>query len=124
MVSRKWCGLWNSDDCLFFDSSTVKENNEYDELMKYSEKLCDHANDLVQQIKGENFYELLPQIMTIDAKLRVFNFFLSNSDTLEEFSCKKVIDLVNAEYKAAHFERISGFKMKHFEKDSVLFQIQ
>ncbi|MBL1230392.1 hypothetical protein IW492_14250 [Enterococcus sp. BWB1-3] len=118
-----WCGLWNSEKCFSLDILEEEDREKYRELMDYSAKIREEANELVQQINGENFYEVLPQLMKFDAKLRIVSFFFSNKEIIEEYRCEELIELADSEYKKTHFDRLASFEIKPFEKDSLLFQI-
>ncbi|WP_086349225.1 DUF7006 family protein [Candidatus Enterococcus clewellii] len=116
---KKWCGLWNSMAFEQNDSRSEAGNP----LSDYAKELCQKANELVLTINGENFYEILPQLMRLDAKLRLVKFYISSRGLLNELSDQEIVALIDKEYKTAHFEKILNFNRMAEAEDSVLFQI-
>ncbi|MBL1226356.1 DUF7006 family protein [Enterococcus sp. BWR-S5] len=116
---KKWCGLWNSMDFKQIDNCSEAGNP----LTVYASELCQQANELVLTIKGENFYEVLPQLMTLDAKLRLVKFYISSRQLFSELSDYEIVKLIDEDYKNAHFEKILNFSKAFEAEDSVLFQI-
>lgn len=116
---KKWCGLWNSMDFKQIENCSEARNP----LSVYAAELCKKANELVLTINGENFYGVLPQLMALDAKLRLIKFYISSRNLFSELSDHEIIELIDMDYKSAHHEKILNFNKEFEAEDSVLFQI-
>lgn len=116
---KKWCGLWNSVDF----QQIVNCSEAGNPLSVYAAELCEKANELVLTIEGENFYEVLPELMTLDAKLRLLKFYMCSRQLFSELSDHEIVELIDMDYKSAHFEKILNFNKDFEAEDSVLFQI-
>lgn len=94
---------------------------EYSYLLVYYQRLTNAAMANLSQLTGNNFQQLYPQLLTIDAKCRLLLDSLPFC-IAEPTDQRKLIALVEAEYHLTHQELIQE-NLEWYEIKNSLFQL-
>ncbi|MDB1710118.1 hypothetical protein PMV43_14315, partial [Enterococcus casseliflavus] len=79
----------------YFQKEIDRLPREKDTLEDYLEKQVERLNQLIEEISKETFWEVIPQILGIDAKLGL----LVDLSKYEEFSDNDIIRIIESDYK-------------------------
>lgn len=101
-----------------FFKNSAKLKIEADRLNGYINNLIDELEKLIEQISKDNFWEYLPKIIGIDAKLCLVNELIE----LDDFSDEEIIRLIENDYKT-YFKELSGHTLTEETKPSLFFNV-
>lgn len=102
----------------YFQEILKDSQESVEELESYLEKQLRKLDQLVQAISPETFWEILPMILGIDAKL----ILLTELIKFENFSQIDIIRLVESDY-LTYFKELCGYDLSMKTGHSMIFNI-
>lgn len=102
----------------YFQKEIDRLPREKDTLEDYLEKQVERLNQLIEAISKETFWEVIPQILGIDAKLGL----LVDLSRYEEFSDNDIIRIIESDYKN-YFKELCGYDLSMETKNSIVFNV-
>lgn len=103
---------------VYFQQSLNKERNDVKHLEEYLEKERLRLNQLISLISEENFWEILPKILGIDAKLNLLIELIK----YEDFSNDEILQITENDYRR-YFKELCGYDLNTKTKHSIIFNI-
>lgn len=88
------------------------------ELRKYAEKQIDSLNHLTSMISPETFWQTIPKILGVDAKLTLLVELIS----YEDFSSDEIIRIVESDY-SYYFKELCGYDLSMKTNPSIVFNV-
>ena len=98
-----------------FKTIITRENKE---LTAYFNNQVTHLNQLIQMISQETFWQILPKILGIDAKLTLLTELLQ----FDEFSTDEIVRIVETDYRS-YFKELCGYDLITEPKHSIIFNV-
>lgn len=77
-----------------------------------------HLNTLVDQISSENFWEVWPKILGIDAKINLVDELIN----FEDFSSEDILRIVETDYRT-YVKELCGYDLSMETKHSMVFNV-
>lgn len=96
-----------------------KTKEEAPELYAYMNDLFDQLSLLLNGLTEETYWQRMPYILGIDAKL----FLLTESIALETFSERELIRLTEQDYRT-YYQEICGYDLSMEPRHSLIFHVQ
>ncbi|MGX7197308.1 DUF7006 family protein [Enterococcus olivae] len=87
-------------------------------LKTYLDSQVQKFDQLIEGISQENFWQVFPEILGVDAKLTL----LTELMPFEDFSNEEIIRIVENDYKD-YFKELCGYDLKMKDKPSIIFHI-
>lgn len=87
-------------------------------LKDYIQCHTNRLETLVEQISQENFWNVLPEILGIDAKLGI----VSELIVFDDFSNEDIVRMVETDYRT-YFKELCGYDLSMEPKHSVIFNV-
>lgn len=87
-------------------------------MIDYLNTQFQKINQLTEIISTKTFWEIIPEILGIDAKLTL----LTELIPFEDFSNEEIIRLVENDYRF-YFKELCGYDLKAKDKPSMIFNI-
>lgn len=87
-------------------------------LGTYLDNQVKKLDQLIEGISQETFWQVLPEILGIDAKLTL----LTELMPFEYFSNEEIIRIVENDYRD-YFKELCGYDLKMKDKPSIIFQV-
>lgn len=84
----------------------------------YIEKQVEKLDRLIDQISTENFWEIFPAILGVDAKLVLVLELIK----FDDFSTAEIIQLAEKDYRS-YTKELCGFDLKTNDKPSMIFNV-
>lgn len=102
----------------YFNFEKIKKGIEREKLEVYCEKHLTEFGQLIESISKDNFWEVLPKILGLDAKM---NLVLELS-RFDDFSADEIIRITENDYKT-YFKEICGYDLSVEKKNSIVFNV-
>lgn len=102
----------------YFNFKETKENFEQEKIEEYCEKNLTEYGQLIESISKNNFWEVLPKILGLDAKMNL----ISELSNLEDFSANEIIRITENDYKT-YFKELCGYDLSVEKKNSIVFTV-
>lgn len=102
----------------FFKESLNKESNYESELDSYLDEQFYKLDQLINKISKENFWEIIPLILGLDAKMSL----IIEMSRYEEFSKNEIIRITENDYKN-YFKELCGYGINMCENSSFVFNV-
>lgn len=96
----------------------VAEKRESPVLKDYLNTQTDRLETLIAQISQDNFWQVWPEILGIDAKLGI----VSELIVFDEFSNEVIIRMIETDYRT-YFNELCGYDLSMDPKHSMIFNI-
>ncbi|MDF2534725.1 MAG: hypothetical protein K0R18_882 [Bacillales bacterium] len=96
----------------------IKKRNESGNLDSYFTKQLIELGDLIESISEENFWQILPEILGIDAKLNLITELIR----FEDFSEEEIIRITESDY-STYYKELCGYDLSMKTKHSLLFNV-
>ncbi|MBK0039231.1 MULTISPECIES: DUF7006 family protein [unclassified Enterococcus] len=87
-------------------------------LEEYLKKQNDHLNRLMKHLSSENFWQVLPELLGIDAKLNLMIELIK----FEDFSAEELLRVVETDYRS-YFKELCGYDLQSKTPPSIIFQV-
>ncbi|MFR0814110.1 DUF7006 family protein [Enterococcus casseliflavus] len=91
---------------------------ERDPLYEYLNTQLGKLDQLIVAISKENFWDVFPEILGVDAKLSI----LTELAPFGDFSNEEIIRIIENDYKD-YFKELCGYDLKMKDKPSIIFHI-
>ncbi|SFE57283.1 hypothetical protein SAMN04487887_11723 [Enterococcus casseliflavus] len=101
-----------------FKSVILKSDRKTRYFDKYVNKQFCLLTDLIEQISSENFWEIFPIILGIDAKLSI----LIEIIPIEDIESKEILKIVEKDYKT-YSKELCGFDLSDKAPHSLIFNV-
>lgn len=101
-----------------FQKNVTQAKKETGELEQYLKQQYDRLNQLTSTVSPENFWEALPEVLGIDAKLSLITELIQYDD----FSMKEILRMVETDYRT-YFKEICGNELSVEGKYSIVFNV-
>lgn len=101
-----------------FQAELNQTRKQTEEVTVYIHHQLRQLDYLVESISKENFWEVLPQVIGIDAKLMM----ISDLMELDNLSMKEVIRITENEYHY-YLKELCGYSLTTSTKHSIVFNI-
>ncbi|SFM13939.1 hypothetical protein SAMN04487758_111101 [Enterococcus mundtii] len=95
------------------------EKRASEDLKVYLNTQIQRLETLVSQICQENFWELLPEILGIDAKMRLLTDLLNFDNFLD---VKEILRIVESDY-LTYFKELCGYDRSKEPNHSMIFNV-
>lgn len=105
----------NKDYIDHFKKTITRDNKE---LNAYFNNQVIHLNKFTQDISQETFWQLIPKILGIDAKLML----LAELIQFDEFSSEEILRIVETDYRS-YFKELCGYDLVTEPKHSMIFKV-
>ncbi|MFR0814127.1 MAG: DUF7006 family protein [Enterococcus casseliflavus] len=102
----------------FQSTFEVVEKRESNALKDYLTDQIRHLNTLVDQISSENFWEVWPKILGIDAKINLVAELIN----FEDFSSEDILRIVETDYRT-YVKELCGYDLSMETKHSMVFNV-
>lgn len=87
-------------------------------LKDYLHRQTDRLETLIAQISQDNFWQVWPEILGIDAKLGIVSEVL----VFDNFSDEAIIRMVETDYRT-YFKELCGYDLSMEPKHSIIFNV-
>lgn len=101
-----------------FEESYKKCCKELKELNDYIDEQFKQLEQLIAKISEENFWQLFPKVLGIDAKLNLVEELIQ----FEEFSEEEIIRITESDY-VTYFKELCGYDLSMETKHSIIFNV-
>ncbi|BAO08606.1 MULTISPECIES: DUF7006 family protein [Enterococcus] len=101
-----------------FHFKEIKENIEQEKLEEYCERTLTEFGQLIESISKDNFWEVLPKILGLDAKMNL----VSELSRFDDFSADEIIRITENDYKT-YFKELCGYDLSIEKKNSIIFKV-
>lgn len=91
---------------------------ERNELSSYMNTQFQQLNQFIEGVSKENFWQVFPKILGIDAKLTL----LTELIPFEDFTNKEIIQMIEHDYRD-YFKELCGYDLKMKDKPSIIFHL-
>lgn len=102
----------------YFKQALEKKTKEQPLLADYVKKQCDHLNQLTNNLSAESFWQVLPELLGIDAKLNLMLELIK----YEEFSTEEILRIIENDYRS-YFKELCGYDLRAQTPPSIIFQV-
>jgi len=102
----------------YFNFKKIKKGIEREKLEVYCEKHLTEFGQLIESISKDNFWEVLPKILGLDAKMNL----VSELSRFDDFSADEIIRITENDYKT-YFKEICGYDLSVEKKNSIVFNV-
>ncbi|MGG5311129.1 hypothetical protein IGJ83_003271 [Enterococcus pernyi] len=103
-----------------FQESMPQDKNENEALNKYQTQQFEQLHQLISTISPDNFWESLPKILGIDAKLTLIVELISYD--YNNFPIKEILRIVETDYRT-YFKELCGNDPSIKNKYSMIFNV-
>ena len=104
--------------CYYFNFTEIKENIGQEKLEEYCEKNLTEFAQLIESISKDNFWDVLPKILGLDAKMNL----VSELSRFDDFSAEEIIRITENDYKT-YFKELCGYDLSIEKKNSIIFNV-
>ena len=104
--------------CYSFTFTEIKENIEPEKLKEYCENNLTEFGQLIESISKDNFWDVLPKIIGLDAKMNI----VSELSRFDDFSADEIIRITENDYKT-YFKELCGYELSMEKKNSIIFNV-
>lgn len=101
-----------------FQTAIDQSDLERTTLTTYLDSQVQTLDQLIESISQENFWQVFPEILGIDAKLML----LTELMPFEDFSNEEIIRIVENDYRD-YFKELCGYDLKMKDKPSIIFHL-
>lgn len=101
-----------------FNFEKIKKGIEQEKLEAYCEKHLTEFGQLIEIISKDNFWEVLPKILGLDAKMNL----VSELSRFDDFSADEIIRITETDYKN-YFKELCGYDLSVEKKNSIVFNV-
>ncbi|OTO08298.1 hypothetical protein A5882_003770 [Enterococcus sp. 4E1_DIV0656] len=101
-----------------FQSAFDQAGSERITLTAYLDSQIQKLDQLIEGISQENFWQILPEILGVDAKFMLLTELIQ----FEDFSNEEIIRIVECDYRD-YFKELCGYDLKSKDKHSMIFNI-
>lgn len=98
----------------------IKQN--YPEIYEYTQQLIRHFDEIVAQISPNNFWEIYPEILGIDARFVLLNSLLTE-ECVEFDTEEELIAIIEKDYRTVNKENC-GYNLKQEAHHSLIFSVR
>lgn len=98
-----------------FEAAEKRENKD---LQVYLQTQTQRLEILIAQITPKNFWQVLPEVLGIDAKLGLVVELIA----FEDFSNEEIIQVVEKDYRT-YFKELCGYDLSMEPKHSMIFNV-
>lgn len=102
----------------FFNFTEIKENIEQEKLEEYCEKNLTELDQLIELISKDNFWDVLPKILGLDAKMNL----VSELSRFDDFSADEIIRITENDYKT-YFKDLCCYDLSIEKKKPIIFNV-
>ncbi|NBA63774.1 DUF7006 family protein [Enterococcus mundtii] len=103
-----------------FQKVIEKTTRETKELESYLAKQIQRLDEILDQISKENFWQLVPEIMGIDARLSLLTELLKFK--FEDFSDEEIIRITENDYRT-YLKDLCGYSLSEETNHSLVFNV-
>ncbi|QQU19966.1 hypothetical protein I6I78_01105 [Enterococcus casseliflavus] len=104
--------------CYYFNFKKIKKSVDREKLEAYCEKHLTEFVQLIESISKDNFWEVFPKILGVDAKMNL----VSELSRFDDFSADEIIRITENDYKT-YFKEICGHDLSIEKKNSIVFNV-
>ncbi|ROY44012.1 hypothetical protein EGW74_07425 [Enterococcus casseliflavus] len=103
-----------------FDSifTELEKRKEQKQLEAYLHQQLRRFKQLLEEISEEQFWQVFPALLGIDAKLSL----VAELIPYEEFSAEEIIRITESDY-ATYFKELCGYDLSMETKHSIIFNV-
>lgn len=101
-----------------FQKALDQAESERTALGNYLDSQVKKLDQLIESISQENFWEVLTEVLGIDAKLML----LIELIPFEDFSTEEILRIIENDYRY-YFKELCGYDLKMKDKPSIIFHI-
>lgn len=101
-----------------FQVALDQVESERTSLTTYLDSQVQRLDQLIESISQENFWQVFPEVLGIDAKLTL----LTELIVFDDFSNEEIIRIVENDYQD-YFKELCGYDLKMKDKPSMIFHI-
>ncbi|MEB5953195.1 DUF7006 family protein [Enterococcus innesii] len=102
----------------FSKESICKESRYESELKAYLDEQFNKLDQLISIISKENFWELIPEILGVDAKISL----IIEMSRIEDFSKNEIIRITENDYRG-YFKELCGYTLNMETGSSLIFNV-
>ncbi|AUJ87420.1 DUF7006 family protein [Enterococcus sp. CR-Ec1] len=102
----------------FFYSNLEFSGRNCEEFQEYYGLLIDQLETLINLISKGNFWDIIPEIIGIDAKLNLMNEMIRQ----EDLSIDETIKIVEKDYRT-YLKELCGYNLNAPNKHSLVFNV-
>lgn len=102
----------------FFNEVINESGRNTGKVKAYCNELFDRLDKLTDRISKDNFWEVFPEIIGIDAKLNLIVEMIK----YEEFSNDEILRIVESDY-CTYLKELCGFNLDTPAKHSLVFNV-
>lgn len=111
----------NKEEYIRYYNTILKENSKLkkrETLEAYFEKNLTQLEKLIEGISKDNFWQVTPLILGIDAKMNIVSELIRFSDLSEV----DMINIAENDY-TTYFQELCGYNLSAEEKISIIFNV-
>ncbi len=101
-----------------FQTALDHLGQERNELSSYLNTQFHQFNQFIEGISKENFWQVFPKILGIDAKLTL----LTELIPFEDFTNEEIIRIIEHDYQG-YFKELCGYDLKMEDRPSIIFHL-
>jgi dimeric dUTPase (all-alpha-NTP-PPase superfamily) len=102
----------------FFNEVIIESGKNTGKVKAYCNELFERLDKLTECISKDNFWEVFPEIIGIDAKLNLIVEMIK----YEEFSNDDILRIVESDYRT-YLKELCGFNFETPAKHSLVFNV-
>lgn len=101
-----------------FQDTVTQAKRETRELEEYLVQQFERLNQLTSEVSPDNFWETLPEVLSIDAKLTLIAELIRYDD----FSTQEILRLVETDYRT-YLKELCGNELSAETNHSLVFHV-
>lgn len=101
-----------------FQDAVTQAKRETRELKEYLSQQFERLNQLTSEVSPDNFWETLPEVLGIDAKLTLIAELIRYDD----FSMQEILRLVETDYRT-YLKELCGNELSTETNHSLVFHV-
>lgn len=101
-----------------FQEIMTHSKNSTKEIELYLKKQFYRLDQLTAEVRPENLWQMIPEILGIDAKLSL----IAELSQYEEFSIEDILRIVEKDYRT-YYQELCGYGLKIDDRPSLMFNL-
>lgn len=106
----------------FQKTSKMVKLGEQTELINFYESLLLQLDSYIQKLNSDNFWQILPYILGLDAKFVLLEFYIE-AEVKDNYHPKEIIKNIEKDYKYLNQE-YCGYSINEQPHPSIIFSIK